>query len=116
MISRDGGLSWRPAAENDKPEFKSLNFKEWQRVSDKLAVRVNEAGELVRTTDDGKTCLPCMNGWRIPRASSVFITPWGVIASGPGGCYRSKDGDKWTELKLWREEETGAADFLLAYW
>jgi len=116
MISRDGGMSWRAAAESDKPEFKSPNFKEWQRVSDKLEVRVNEAGELVQSTDEGKTSSPCMNGWRIPRASSVFITPWGVIASGPGGCYRSKDGDQWTELKLWCEEETGAADFLHAYW
>ena len=104
MISRDGGMSWRPAAESDKPEFKSPAFKEWQRVSDKLAVRVNEAGELVQTTDEGKTSSPFMSGWRIPRASSVFITRWGVIASGPGGCYRSTDGDKWTELKLWRDK------------
>ena len=57
-----------------------------------------------------------MNGWRIPRAASVFVTPHGILASGPGGCYQSADGENWAELKLWRENETGAADFLHAYW
>jgi hypothetical protein len=57
-----------------------------------------------------------MKGWRIPRASSVFLTPRGLVASGAGGCYQSVDGENWTELKLWRESETGAADFLHAYW
>ena len=57
-----------------------------------------------------------MNGWRIPRAQSVLRTPRGVVASGPGGAYSSPDGETWTELKLWREDETGAADFLHAYW
>ncbi len=57
-----------------------------------------------------------MNGWRIPRASSVFATPRGVLASGPGGAYLTTEGESWQELKLWREEETGAADFLHAYW
>ena len=79
-------------------------------------VRVNDAGDLVRTTDDGKTAAPCMKGWRIPRAYSVFVTLRGVMASGPGGCYLSGDANHWTEMKLWREEETGAADFLHAYW
>ena len=51
-----------------------------------------------------------------PRANSFFITPRGIIASGPGGCYESKDGERWKELALWRESETGAADFLHAYW
>jgi hypothetical protein len=50
------------------------------------------------------------------RAASFFVTPRTVIASGPGGCYQSADGKDWTELKLWRENETGAADFLHAYW
>jgi len=57
-----------------------------------------------------------MIGWRIPIAKSVLSTPWGVIASGPGGTYRTDDGNTWTELKLWKESETGAADFLHAYW
>jgi len=57
-----------------------------------------------------------MKGWRIPRAKSVLRTPRGVVASGPGGAYESSDGENWSELKLWPEEETGAADFLHAYW
>ena len=57
-----------------------------------------------------------MRGWRIPVARSVFATPSGIIASGPGGCYRTTDGEDWQELKLWPENETGAADFLHAYW
>ena len=68
-----------------------------------------------RSTDGG-TEEPSMEGWRIPLAQSVFKTPWGLIASGPGGCYRTNDGKTWEELKLWREDETGAADFLHAYW
>jgi hypothetical protein len=39
-----------------------------------------------------------------------------VFAGGPGGAYTSTDGEHWTEVKLWREEETGAADYLHAYW
>jgi hypothetical protein len=78
--------------------------------------RINEEGELVCSKDGGKTTAPCMKGWRIPRANSVFVTPQGIIASGPGGCYQSKDGERWKELGLWRESETGAADFLHAYW
>jgi hypothetical protein len=30
--------------------------------------------------------------------------------------YLTKDGVQWTEQKFWREEETGASDFLDAYW
>ncbi len=116
MVSRDGGLSWRAAAENDKPSFESHDFKEWLPVPGGPALRVNEAGELVQSSDGGRTSAPCMKGWRIPRVSTIFRTPWGVIASGPGGCYRTKDAREWTEVKLWREEETGAADFLHAYW
>src|SRR5438552_3273375 len=93
MLSRDGGMSWRTVQESDKPEFNSHNFKEWLNVSDHLALRVNDSGELLRSTDGGKTSSPCMNGWHIPRASSVFATPCGVLASGPGGCYRSTDGE-----------------------
>jgi hypothetical protein len=116
FVTRDGGASWRPAPAEDKPGFPAQNFKEWQRVSEKLMIRVNDTGDLVRTTDGGKTEATCMNGWRIPRAFSVFVTPRGILASGPGGCYQSGDANHWTEMKLWREEETGAADFLHAYW
>jgi hypothetical protein len=116
VITRDGGLSWRTAPEADQPQFHVPDWKQWQRVSDSLRLRINEAGELVRSTDGGRTGAPCMSRWRIPRATSVFVTPWGVIAGGPGGCYRSYDGENWSELKLWPEEETGGADFLHAYW
>jgi hypothetical protein len=44
------------------------------------------------------------------------MTPHGVIAAGPGGAYTSADGKTWNPLRLWRESETGAADFLHAYW
>jgi hypothetical protein len=116
MITRDGGLSWRTAGENDAPEFPAFNFSTWTNAPNGWSLRVDEAGALVRSRDGGKTSSPCMKGWRIPRSVSVFVTRWGIIASGPGGCYRSDDGEKWIELKLWREEETGAADFLHAYW
>lgn len=54
-------------------------------------------------------------GWRIPIATWKVTTARGVIAGGPGGAYLMKDG-RWAELELWREEETGAADYLHAYW
>lgn len=50
-------------------------------------------------------------GWRIPIAHWMFQTPKGAIAGGPGGAYLNG-----IELKLWPESETGAADFLHAYW
>ena len=115
-ITRDGGLSWRTASAEDKPEFAKPNHKEWQRVSDKLMLRINEEGELVCSKDGGKNSAPCMEGWRIARANSVFVTQQGIIAGGPGGCYQSKGGERWKELGLWHESETGAADFLHAYW
>src|SRR5262249_30622555 len=95
--------------------FVPPDFKQWQRVSDHLYVRIDE-GKLMISRDGGQTSLPSMKGWRIPRAASVFVTPHGIIASGPGGCYQSTDGEAWTELKLWPEQETGQADFLHAYW
>jgi hypothetical protein len=55
-------------------------------------------------------------GWRIPRATSYFKTAHGIIAGGPGGVYKSTDGEHWTELRFWPLQETGAADFLHAYW
>jgi len=86
FVSRDGGMSWRAAEE--KPIFELM-----------------ESG------------LPTsFEGWRIPVATWKITTARGVIAGGPGGAYLSKDGEHWTELKLWREDETGAADYLHAYW
>lgn len=115
IITRDGGLSWRPTA-NEPIEFPSPNFQAWQKFSSELSLRINDSGQLIKTTNAGQTPAPCMNGWRIPLANYLFITPWGIIAGGPGGCYRSSDAEHWTELKPWREDETGAADYLHAYW
>ena len=42
-------------------------------------------------------------------------TVW-IITGGPGGAWRSRDGETWSELKPWPEEETGGADYLHAYW
>src|SRR5262249_11551997 len=114
-ITRDGGMSWRPAPAKEAPGFAPRDFHVWQG-SGSIRLRIDEKGELVRTTDGGQTSAPCMKGWRIPRAASLLVTPRGFLASGPGGAYLSQNGERWTELKLWRESETGAADFLHAYW
>ena len=116
FISRDGGMSWRSAPENDSVKFGAPDFKEWIKLSDHLHCRIGEDGKLVISRDQGRTSAPSMAGSRIPRATSVFSTPRGIIASGPGGCYQTTDGERWSELKLWPEQETGAADFLHAYW
>jgi hypothetical protein len=87
FVSRDGGMSWRAAAD-EKPVF-----------------------------PDAERELPVnLAGWRIPVATWKFTTARGVIAGGPGGAYVSQDGGRWSEIKLWREDETGAADYLHAYW
>ena len=116
FLTRDGGLSWRPLSEGETVTFPSSDFKQWFRVSDNLSCRINAEGQFEITRDQGQTSVPSMKGWRIPRAASFFATARGLIASGPGGCYQSPDGEHWTELQLWRESETGAADFLHAYW
>jgi hypothetical protein len=86
FISRDGGMSWR--ASEDKPQF--------AEVDPDLPTK--------------------LNGWRIPVATWKISTTRDVMAGGPGGAYVTTDGQHWTEVKLWREEETGAADYLHAYW
>ena len=116
FVTRDGGMSWRSAESAADSAFTVPDFKQWRKVSESLQVRVAEDGKLLVSRDGGKTVSPSMTGWRIPRAAAVFVTPLGTMASGPGGCYQSPDGQNWTELKLWKEEETGAADFLHAYW
>jgi hypothetical protein len=116
FLSRDGGLSWRLAPAGDRPAFTAYDFKRPLTLASGATLRINALDELVRSTDGGSTSQLAMNGWRIPRAKSLFQTPWGIIASGPGGAYRSADGQAWEELKLWREMETGPADFLHAYW
>jgi hypothetical protein len=116
LVTRDGGLSWRLAPAENSPTFTTYDFKQPLSLPSGATLRINESDELVRSTDGGKTSHSAMNGWRIPRAQSLFQTRWGIIASGPGGAYRSTDGETWAELKLWREQETGPADFLHAYW
>ena len=115
LLTRDGGLTWRTASAEDQREFPKHDFGVWSTVAG-VSLRVNENDELVRSIDGGATSVPAMQGWRIPRAKSILNTPWGIIASGPGGVYRTTDGQKWNELNFFREQETGAADFLLAYW
>ncbi len=116
FVTRDGGMSWRPAPEAESVKFVTPDFKQWQKVSDRLQCRISDDGRLMVSHDQGQTSAPGMKGWRIPRAASVFVTPRGILASGPGGCYESTDGETWMELKRWRKQETGAADFLHAYW
>jgi len=116
FLTRDGGMSWRAAPEGESIIFSTPDFKPWQKVSGKLQCRIGEDGKLMISHDEGKTSAAGMKGWRIPRVASVFVTARGILASGPGGCYQSADGENWTELKLWPESETGAADFLHAYW
>jgi hypothetical protein len=116
FVTRDGGLSWRPAPDGDHVTFPKVEFQEWQKVSGRLWGRVSEDGSLLISRDEGRTSTASMSGWRIARAASAFATPRGLLASGPGGCYVSPNGATWTELNVWKESETGAADFLHAYW
>jgi hypothetical protein len=116
FVTRDGGMSWRPAETVEEGSFAPQDFSPWVKPSSKIWLKVDTEGRLVASRDGGATIVAQMEGWRIPRAYSVFATPWGIVASGPGGCYRATDSGAWTELKLWREEETGAADYLHAYW
>ncbi len=116
LISRDGGMSWRTAPAEGAAAIPVQSFNEWNAVNDTLQMRIDQEGKLLRSVDKGITALVSMDGWRIPIARSVFVTPWGIVAGGPGGTYRSNDGNTWTELPLWAEQETGATDFLHAYW
>jgi len=116
FITRDGGLSWRTASGDDAPEFTEWKFDEPLSTGNGVELRINAAGELIRAASGESEGRPAMTGWRIPLAKSIFETPWGIIASGPGGAYQSDDGETWNELALWPEIETGAADYLHAYW
>ncbi|MGD9857470.1 MAG: WD40/YVTN/BNR-like repeat-containing protein [Planctomycetaceae bacterium] len=116
FLTRDGGMSWRPAPQDDAPEFPERDLSRWHQLPNSLQLKIDDQSRLVRSTDGGVSVEPAMDGWRIPRANSLFDTPWGTIAGGPGGTYRTADGKRWEEMKLWRENETGAADYLHAYW
>ncbi len=113
-LTRDGGMSWQSVAAREAPSFPKPEFGEWQKGAG-FELRIDGQKRLPRRTAGGAG-EPAMEGWRIPLASSVFVTPQGVFAAGPGGAYSSPDGKTWKELRLWPEYETGAADFLHAYW
>ncbi len=115
FITRDGGMSWR-AIDKDIPEFPESDPTKWLPLAETRQIRINDQQQLVRSDDGGETSQQAMQGWRIPIAKSLLKTPGGVVASGPGGTYRTSDGENWKEMNLWREDETGAADFLHAYW
>lgn len=87
FMSRDGGMSWR-ASDRETPQFAAPE------------------------SDLPKN----LSGWRIPLATWKITTRRGVIAGGPGGAYLAIDGQQWRELHFWREDETGPADYLHAYW
>ena len=123
FLTRDGGMSWRApstgsgqGSESAPVAFPNIDFKQWQKAANDLWCRISEDGQLLIRRDGSASGVVSMKGWRIAKASSVFVIPRGLVASGPGGCYRSADGETWTELKVWPELETGAADFLHAYW
>jgi hypothetical protein len=109
-------MSWRTASVVEESEFPPQDFQQWQKPPNQPWLRVGSDGRLMASRDQGATSEPWTQGWRIPLANSVFATSWGAMAGGPGGFYRAGSPGAWTELKLWREEETGAADFLHAYW
>ncbi len=115
FLTRDGGYNWQPT--EDAPGLAYVDFSQWrsQSADSILKYRIRE-GQFEKSIDDGQDSVPAMRGWRIPRAASFFMTPRGVLASGPGGAFISRDGDNWTEVKLWQDQETGAADYLHAYW
>ncbi len=116
FVTRDGGLSWRPALASESPAFTVSPLGEWKTNLTNLWAKIDDAGQVIVSHDQGRTSMARMQGWRIPKANSIFVSAQAIIASGPGGTYQTRDGLTWTELKLWREEETGAADFLHAYW
>jgi hypothetical protein len=115
MITRDGGMSWRPAGfagdGEDAPVF--VPKENHARVGD-AELRMDDKGKLMRRL--GSADAVWMDGWRIPLATWIIPTSRGVMSGGPGGAYLTTDGQRWIEVKLWREEETGAADYLHAYW
>ena len=109
MMSRDGGMSWRTVADGDEPRFPTRNFSDWQS-----SYRIDEKGALLYRNGNGNTARDV----RMAHSSRDFRVrpPRRVIAGEPGGVYRSDDGEKWTQLVFWPRNETGAADFLHAYW
>jgi hypothetical protein len=123
LVTRDGGMSWRAWVDKPgdgksepevKPEFVANDPRAWAKAGE-VEVRIDATGKMVRRGGRGSE-VAWMEGWRIPVATWMIATPRGVFAGGPGGAYSTTDGAGWKEVKLWREEETGPADYLHAYW
>src|SRR5262245_40906860 len=93
LLTRDGGMSWRPGAGEPVPSFPSSALTDWQQ-GDGFALRIGDHGRLERRMASGES-QPTMERWRIRMATSVFVTPGRVIAAGPGGAYWSTDGEAW---------------------
>ena len=118
-MTRDGMKTWTDVSRglmgarvNRLLASKTRTFVVWAETDRGIAI-TRDGGMSWRPSDDKPSFEPAgvehvnTNGWRIPLATWNF----GAIAGGPGGAYRSG-----TELHLWPEQETGAADFLHAYW
>ena len=52
----------------------------------------------------------------VKEGGSTHQTPRGLLTSTPLGAFLEDGKGKRSELKLWREQRTGAADFVHAYW
>ena len=100
VLTRDGGMHWRSAADETLPAFPERNFAAWLK-SGAFELRIDGQKKLLRRTSQGDG-EPAMAGWRIPQATSVFLTATGVIAGGPGGAYASPDGKSWRSSRSGR--------------
>src|SRR5437879_1214261 len=60
FVTRDGGMSWRAAADVEPVKFQTRDFKQWQQVTAKLACRISEDSKLMVSRDGGQTGLPSM--------------------------------------------------------
>jgi hypothetical protein len=127
-MTRDGMKTWTDASQGlmgakvkRLAASKSRTFVVWAETDRGIAI-TRDGGLSWRASEDKPAFESpgivnfSVNGWRIPTATWVFETPKGAIAGGPGGAYRTTDRVHWTEIKLWPDQETGAADFLHAYW
>jgi hypothetical protein len=122
-MSRDGMKTWTDVSQGlmgakvkHLSASKSRTFVVWAETERGIAI-TRDGGMSWQPSEDKPTFENAdaeqvsTAGWRIPIIKWVFHTARGTIAGGPGGAYLNG-----TELKLWPETETGAADFLHAYW
>jgi hypothetical protein len=122
-MTRDGMKTWTDESQGlmgakvkHLSASKSRTFLVWAETDRGIAI-TRDGGMSWRPSEDKPTFENAdaeqvsTAGWRIPIIKWVFHTARGTIAGGPGGAYLNG-----TELKLWPETETGAADFLHAYW